>query len=118
MANPRGQQRDKPFRDALRMEIADAGEDFKALRPIAAALILKASEGDIPAIKELADRLDGKVPQAIVGDDDHPSVMPFTEWLAWMKSPGATGPANSLPATTSEPSDSQKSLPTAEPEKP
>ena len=65
MANPRGQQRDKPFRDALRMEIADAGDDFKALRPIAAALISKASEGDIPAIKELADRLDGKVPQGI-----------------------------------------------------
>lgn len=71
MANPRGQQRDKPFRDALRMEIAEAGEDFKALRPIAAALMSKATAGDVQAIKELADRLDGKVPQAIVGDDEH-----------------------------------------------
>ena len=74
MANPRGQQRDKPFRDALRMEIADAGENFRALRPIAAALLSKASEGDVQAIKELADRLDGKVPQAIVGDDEQDPV--------------------------------------------
>lgn len=53
------------------MEIADAGDNLKALRPIAAALIQEASEGNVNAIKELADRLDGKVPQAIVGDDEH-----------------------------------------------
>ncbi len=28
------------------------------------------NQGDVPSIKELADRLDGKVAQAIVGDDD------------------------------------------------
>lgn len=52
----------KPFRDALRMELANAGDDHKALRMIASALIVKASEGDMQAIKELADRIDGKVP--------------------------------------------------------
>jgi hypothetical protein len=66
----RGQQRDKPFRDALRIEIADAGDDRKALRAIARALIMNAQNGDNIAIREVADRLDGKVPQAIVGDDD------------------------------------------------
>lgn len=70
MANPRGQQRDKPFRDALRMEIAAAGEDHKALRRVARALIDKAADGDVPAIKEIADRLDGKPAQAIVGGDE------------------------------------------------
>jgi hypothetical protein len=70
MANPRGQQRDKPFRDALRLQIADAGEDFKALRRIAAALLDKAASGDVNAIKEVADRLDGKVPQAVGGSDE------------------------------------------------
>jgi len=65
MANPRGQQRDKPFRDALRMELAAAGEDSKALREIAKALILKASDGDTTAIKEIGDRLDGKPAQAL-----------------------------------------------------
>jgi hypothetical protein len=70
MANPRGQQRDKPFRDALRMEIASAGEDRKALRAVAQALLGKAMMGDVQAIKELGDRLDGKVAQSIGGDDE------------------------------------------------
>ena len=102
MANPRGQQRDKPFRDALRMEIADAGEDFKALRPIAAALIHKASEGDIPAIKELADRLDGKVPQAIVGDDDHGPIQHLITWKS-SSTKLTTAPADSSSPSTIEP---------------
>ncbi len=74
MANPRGQQRDKPFRDALRMEIADAGGDFKRLRRIAVALLEKAESGDVQAIKEIGDRLDGKVAQAIIGDDSEDPV--------------------------------------------
>lgn len=65
-----GRKAEKPFRDALRMQLLEAGEDHKALRAIAAKLMEKALEGDMQAIKELADRTDGKVPQAIVGDDD------------------------------------------------
>ena len=69
-----GRKQEKPFRDALRIELAAAGEDNKALRAIARALILKASDGDMQAIKEFADRIDGKVPQGIVGgdEDDNP----------------------------------------------
>lgn len=52
------------------MELAAAGEDRRALRAIARALIAKATDGDMPAIKELADRTDGKVPQAVVGGDE------------------------------------------------
>lgn len=70
MANPRGQQRDKPFRDALRMELASAGEDHKALRNIARKLIAKAEAGEDSAIREIADRMDGKPAQAIGGDDE------------------------------------------------
>ena len=65
MANPRGQQRDKPFRDALRMELAALGEDSKALRSIARSLIAAASEGKMDAIKEIGDRMDGKPAQAM-----------------------------------------------------
>lgn len=65
MANPRGQQRDKPFRDALRMEIAAAGPDFKALRLIARRLLDKAIAGEDAAIKEIADRMDGKPAQSV-----------------------------------------------------
>ena len=74
MANPRGQQRDKPFLAALRLEVAEANEDPKRLRRIACALIAKAEEGDIPAIKEIADRLDGRVPQGIGGSDELPPI--------------------------------------------
>ena len=42
---------------------------------IVRAHMAKALEGDIPAIKEIYDRIDGKVPQAIVGDEDHPGVL-------------------------------------------
>jgi hypothetical protein len=71
MANPRGQQRDKPFRDAIRMEAAALanGELIAhprgSLRSIAQAMLLKGSDGDVPAGKEIGDRLDGKPAQAV-----------------------------------------------------
>lgn len=70
-----GRKAEKPFRDALRMELAAIGEDHKALRAIARKLIEAAmTEGKLDAIKELADRTDGKVPQAIVGDDEFDAI--------------------------------------------
>jgi hypothetical protein len=46
-----------------------------ALDRVVAALLAKAQEGDVPAIKELFDRVDGKVPQAVIGgDDDDPAI--------------------------------------------
>ena len=78
MARPLGSpNKDKPFRDALRMEIKAAGDDNKELREVAKTLIARAKSGDVPAIKEVADRLDGKVPQAHIGGDegDNPLVV-------------------------------------------
>jgi hypothetical protein len=77
MANhtSRGQQRDKPFRDALRMEqkLAETGEETPAkkgsLRYIARQLLERACEDTVSA-REVADRLDGKPAQAIIGDDE------------------------------------------------
>lgn len=64
MARPAGSQnKDKPFRDALRLQLAAAGDDMKALRSIADALIASAQDGDIQAIREIGDRLDGKPAQ-------------------------------------------------------
>lgn len=76
MANykSRGQQRDKPFRDALRMEacLAADGEPTPAppgsLRYIARQLLIRAGT-ETAACREVADRLDGKVPQAVTGED-------------------------------------------------
>lgn len=43
-----------------------------ALDRLIAALIAKAQEGDVPAIREVMDRVEGKVPQAIENGDDGP----------------------------------------------
>jgi hypothetical protein len=55
----------KLFAEALLMEIKAAGSDHQALRKVARALLDKAETGDVPAINAIADRLDGKVPQAV-----------------------------------------------------
>jgi hypothetical protein len=49
--------------------------DGAALDRVISALISKAEEGDVPAIKEVLDRVEGKVPQAVIGgDEDEPSI--------------------------------------------
>ena len=68
--NPGGRAKEKPFRDALRLELAAAGDDQKALRRVAKALLEKAAAGDMAAIALLADRLDGKPAQAIGGSEE------------------------------------------------
>src|SRR5262245_17303443 len=76
--NPGGRPKGKPFRDAVMMEIASAGDDHKALRKIAAALLAKAAGGDVAAINALADRTDGKVAQALIGDSEQEPVRVHT----------------------------------------
>lgn len=67
-----GRKQEKPFRDALRIELAAAEKNGRGLRAIAKKLIEAAEEGKMDAIKELGDRIDGKVPQAVVGDEENP----------------------------------------------
>jgi hypothetical protein len=67
MGRPIGSvNREKPFNDALR--IALRGDPLR-LRRIAEKLAEKAEEGDLAAIRELADRLDGKPLPARTGED-------------------------------------------------
>ena len=47
-------------------------EDAKRLHQVAEALFRKAEDGDISAIKELGDRIDGKAMQEISGNSDAP----------------------------------------------
>lgn len=78
MGAPLGNQNAKEgriWRDTLRRALL--AEDGKHLRRIADALVAKASEGDVPAIKEIGDRIDGKVAQP-VGLGQDPDAEPLT----------------------------------------
>lgn len=68
--NPAGRPKTKPFKRALQEALKAADDDSEMMQAIALALVNKAKEGDVPAIKEIADRLDGKVTQPIGGDED------------------------------------------------
>ncbi len=81
---PRGPYIDKPFREALRLAVRRPGDaDVKGktkLEKIVNSLMNEAVKGDVPAMKEIADRLDGKVPQAVTGEGGGPIAMAIT-WL-------------------------------------
>ena len=71
---PAGSKPDKVITDALRIELhaeaTDAnGKMTKKLRLLARRLIDRGIEGDVPAIREVIDRIEGRVPQAVTGDD-------------------------------------------------
>jgi NADPH-dependent ferric siderophore reductase len=74
---------EKPFADALRMEIAAAGDNHKVLRAIAKNLLTLAQKAELaalPAISAVADRLDGKPAQeSTVTIDDRRDIIDYTE---------------------------------------
>jgi hypothetical protein len=77
--NPGGRPKEKAFADALRLavnaEVEIEGEKKKKLRVIAERLVAEAMAGEGWAVQQVADRLDGKPAQAIIGgDDDDPSI--------------------------------------------
>jgi hypothetical protein len=70
--NPDGGTRPKIWRDAINRAIKRREEiDPQALEKLADALLRRVAEGDVAAIKEVGDRLDGKATQPIAGDENH-----------------------------------------------
>ena len=65
--SPGRPKKQRSFAAALQIEVKQAGKegDGTKLRDIAATLVQEAIGGNIQAIKEVADRLDGKAQQAI-----------------------------------------------------
>lgn len=77
----------------LNIAIKEANEQgVTKLREVADALVEKAIGGDVQAIKEVADRLDGKVPQAVVGDDDSDPITLVTRIERHIVRPNAPDP--------------------------
>jgi hypothetical protein len=67
--NPGGRPKTKLFKEALDAEIEKAGDDGPSLRKIARTLLNMAAAGDIQAIREVADRFDGKPTQVLEHND-------------------------------------------------
>lgn len=57
------------------LEKRGAGDRLQALADLAEKLLAKCDEGDMGALRELGDRVDGKPPQAITGEDGGPVEM-------------------------------------------
>ena len=83
----KGGKPDKLMRDALSLElhreieveIDGRKQKVKRLRLVARALVDKAIDGDTPAIKEINERMDGKIPQGLTGADNAPLIPEYTD---------------------------------------
>lgn len=66
---PKGAWSDKAWRDAIRVAVTRAADDpkkhGKKLAQLADALVNAGCQGDVSALKEIGDRLDGKAKQQI-----------------------------------------------------
>ncbi len=81
--NPNGRPISKPYKEALQRMLEAAAEKHgiaqeRAHDLIAAAHVAKCMSGDMAAIKEYADRTDGKVPNPIGGTDELPPITAFS----------------------------------------
>lgn len=78
--NPKGAKSDKIWRDAImravrRLDGDEAPRDAKPeqrLERLADMLVSKGLGGEVPALREIGDRLDGKPAQAITGEIENP----------------------------------------------
>lgn len=71
LGNSNGTKRNRMLGDALKRELTQKPEDLLA---IVRKTIDCAKLGEPWAQAMVYERADGKMPQAIVGDDDHPAV--------------------------------------------
>jgi len=84
-----GGKPDKLWKDAIRIAaLRPDAEGRKKLAVIADKLVDAAIAGDVAAMREIGDRLDGKPAQAIIGDDEAAPIKTVLE-VMWGGSNGA-----------------------------
>lgn len=74
---PAGAKSDKLWRDAIHRAVKERREGKgrpQALENLARKLVDAGLDGDVAALKEIGDRLDGKAVQPISGDAEGPPV--------------------------------------------
>jgi hypothetical protein len=92
MGRPIGSvNRERPFTDMLRVALLSGGR--RRLRIIAEKLAEKAEHGDMQAIREIADRLDGKPAQAIERGDVPVEALTDQQLMAIIRG-GSPGPVD------------------------
>lgn len=62
--------KNRPWAEAINRALL--ADDGKKLRELAERLIERAKEGDVTALREIGDRVDGKPAQVLQGDPDNP----------------------------------------------
>lgn len=67
--NPGGKAKTKDFSEAIRLSVLEAEGDKTKLRLIAEKLVEMAVQGDMQAIREVGDRLEGKPSQSVDVND-------------------------------------------------
>jgi len=92
MGRPIGSvNRTKPFTDMLRVALLSGGG--RRLRIIADKLAEKAEQGDLQAIQQIADRLDGKPVQALERGDVPVDAMTDQQLMAIIRGGSCNEPA-------------------------
>jgi hypothetical protein len=90
-ATSKGRKPDKLMRDALVLALFKEAEEegilTKRLQLIAAKLVEKAVAGDLAAIKEVFDRVDGRPTQPDTPEDAAPELKPLRVVIVDPKSP-------------------------------
>ena len=88
---------EKLFRDALMLALKEADGDRLRLRIVADKLVENAMRGETAAIREIADRIDGKVPTPAANQDD---VKLIVEIRSFPPLPDSPDPAARQPTPT------------------
>jgi hypothetical protein len=102
VAGRSGRRAESPFRDALRLALTRRDtEKSKALVNLANRLIDKAEEGDLQAIQEIANRLDGKPAQQLVHEGGDEPIRIVAVWGA-VSDPDRPPPVDPGPLMISE----------------
>lgn len=74
----------REWTEALRIAVKDAIGDKPKLRIIAEGVVTKAINGDMAAVKEIGERLDGKSVQPVAGDNKDGAIK-VEHTFRWMK---------------------------------
>jgi hypothetical protein len=80
-----GYNKDKPFKQMLQKKLLSAGSDPSKLEKIADKVIEMAQAGDIEAIREIANRLDGYPVRPVANEGDVPMFLN----VSWRREPAS-----------------------------